>query len=465
MKTVLRTLSDLAVLTGEKDSKSFSDEPSNTADFVAGYFESDPTPEAVDEPEPADRIEVTDEELEQLGIDLVKLYDENGRHVDESELLERVHEEVEEVLAVSESTTDDSNDADFDTIVKIMLEDDGDEDLSLPVEMPIESILASADTTIHETLEPPHTEPDEVTERAELVAQLRELFRVISMPFTEPLWQMLPLPKLRDLLQLTLAENGGSISVASIIQESKKDFDEVLKSEEMNKRLRLLEQKGADYAKLLASFSRMVGNDFTIKNARTTEYHAMLKNSTIFIESLSSVIMKMAKKMNMTIPHSEFLPSKDHIPIVEGMPHDPRILIYVLNTFYMMIDRVYAQSMYAKEELEKALANIDGLKERERRLTEELAIASRAEQEIRSDYENRIRNSSYYIIKDDHGRIVRKIDEEKPLETVRDLDLRGTIDTALFMTSKSSAQELADRMMISRRFNGRNLSVKTVSIV
>lgn len=445
MKTVLRTLSDLSVLSNGDTSKS-----NETEDFINGYIE---------ETKPALSLDEEDAILDHIET--------------EPELVEQHHDDVEEAVVVAESTTDDSNNASVEELVQIMIadEDVDEEDYIVQPDTPLQGILQDADEQITRgdealnNIETAITENNEAMERLMTIQKLRELFSVIKLPYNEELWSSLPLSRLQDLLTLAMAENGGSIDVAKIIRNTNDEYNDFLKSDDMKVRLRLLEQKGSDYATMIATLTKMLGNDVTIKNARTTEYHAMLKNATTFITTMSSKIMQMAESMGLTIPANEFMPTKDHVPIVEGLPSDPRVLMYVLNMFYAMIDKIHVQAEYAKDELRKAQTHIHTLQEREKRLQEQLAVAVRAETEIRNDYETRIRNSSYYIIKDDHGRIVRKIDDEKPLETVADLDLRGTIDTALFFTSKSAASELAERMMLSRRFYGRTLEVKTVSIV
>ncbi len=449
MKTVLRTLSDLSVLSnGQNDTTGKS---TDTSDFVKGYIE-----------------ETVSKETEEEILDFI-----SSDPMEAVEVEEQHHDDVEEAILATESTTDESNTASVDELVQIMISDDEmqEDDYVVHQDTPISQMIADVENQIDEgqqsldKIEARITDGNEELERQVIIAQLRELFSIVKLPYNEDLWAGLSLPHLKDLLSLATAENGGSVDVAKIIRQTQEEHDTFIKSDIMKSRLRLLEQKGADYSNMMATLSKMFGNDITIKNAKTTEYHAMLKNATMFITTLSGKILQMAEKMGMTVPTDEFLPTKDHVPIVEGLPSDPRVLMYVLNVFYSMIDKIHMQAEFAKIELRKATQEIATMREREKRMQEQLAAATRAELEVRQDYENRIRNSSFYIVVDDAGRIVRKIDPLKELETVSDLDLRGTIDTALFFTSKSSASELADRMMVSRRFYGRTLEVKTVSIV
>lgn len=330
-------------------------------------------------------------------------------------------------------------------------------------ENPIVSEEIIAMEAVSETME--NAEVDMTKDRETLLSELREIYSIVNLPYIESAWSKMTNDQLGDLLSMVKSENGGSAEVASLIQKTKKDYESFVKSDMMKSRMKLIEKKATDHAKVIQTFEKMFGNDVIINGVKSKEYHEMLKGAVRYIVVLTEQINALASSLGITIPADEFIPNSDHVVIAENTPADPRVSMYVLNVFHASVDKLFVQSNHMKEAHAKALLRIAQLEKSEKNLMDSNRGMIAQLDEQRQRFTRLLSDSSYWIIKDTKGKILRKIDAEKPLRHPNDLDLRGTIDTALFLTSERAAETLVERLMKTRRFRDRELKAFRVSIV
>lgn len=322
--------------------------------------------------------------------------------------------------------------------------------------------VSATETTSTDVYIPGEPEP---MKREVILEELKSLYSLLRTPYVSQSWDSMDTSLLYDLLTIVRKDAGGSLEVASLIQQTKEDFEVSISSEMMKSRLKIADQKAADYAKIVQRMSAMLGSDVVINGARTKEYHEMVREYVKYIVTLTQKINSLAQFFNITIPVEEEFPNGPHIPVVNEMPCSPMNAIYILNVVMATMDRTVTSSKFAKESLERANNRIEYLESQLRVARERIDDLQRSATKAAEETQRLIGNSSYWIIKDQHGRILQKIDPDKPLETPADLDLHGTIDTALFITTARSAEILVERLSRSRRFRKYNLNSYRVSIV
>lgn len=301
--------------------------------------------------------------------------------------------------------------------------------------------------------------------REETLTELRAMYGLLKIPYLETSWGLMTDIQLQEQLYLVKSCSGGTITMATLIKQTEDDYNRLVNSDAMKSRMKLLEQKAADQAKMIQTFTKMFGNDVVIQGAKSKDYHDMLKSAVSYIVSLTGHVNMIAEQLGITLPVEEYMPNGKHVPITENTPADPRVYMYVLNVFRSHLDKLDIQANNLNKQNSDNQKYIKRLEQHVKLLKDQQESTNREIERERTEFLRRLGNSSYCIIKDAKGNILRKIDNEKPLTHPNDLDLRGTINTALFLTSERAAENLAERLMSTRRFRNREFSVFNVSIV
>jgi hypothetical protein len=305
----------------------------------------------------------------------------------------------------------------------------------------------------------------EVAERAELRKKIDDFYHLLDMPPITALLDSMDNRSLRDHLYLLDQNNGGSFSVAQKLQETEIEYDRLLKSDVLRLRMDLLEHKGADVITLMQKMRTIIGNDFVINNVRTADYHNMLKSAVSFISVMHDKISELGSRLGIKMPLNELRIRGESIPVVEGMPADPRVAMYVLNVMITYIDKFQLLTETANKQAQRDKIRIDFLEKREVALNKTVEAHRLHAATVNEQLERFTADSSYWIVKDQKGNILRAIDPDRKPTNVRDLDLRGDYDNAMQFLSKTGARTWADRLMSTKRFRGRQLSIYRVSVV
>lgn len=304
-----------------------------------------------------------------------------------------------------------------------------------------------------------------VNDRDKIMQEINSFYELLDIPQMGRNFEMMDTIALQDHLDLLRLNNGGSLNMAVLLQQTEMEYDEFLKSETLKMRMRLIEQKSIDTVTLMQRMRNIMGNDFAINGVRAQEYHNMLKSAVSFISTVHEKIAAIGQQLGLKVPLNQFNERIDSVPIVENMPADPRVAIYVLNAlmahmdkFHMLLDNNRAQNQRAEERIKSA-------ESREKHITKMLEDAQQRAKDLSEAFDKFTGNSSYWIIRDTEGRILRQIDPNEPIRHTRDLDLRGDYDSALVFPSRSGAKAWSHRLMGTRRFKNYDLRVFRVSIV
>ena len=319
-----------------------------------------------------------------------------------------------------------------------------------PVETPlvIDIPETGIDPEIMEELKEDEFDP---MNRGSILQELTSLYATLKIPYVMKTWENMETKQLFDLLSIVRKDAGGSLEVANLIQQTKEDFEVAISSDMMKSRLKIVDQKSSDQTKINQRLASMLGSDVVINGARTREYHDMVREYVKYIVTITQKINSLAQFFNITLPVESEFPNGPHIPVMDEMPCTPVNAI--------------TSSKYASESLERANNKIEYL---EAQLKQARSRNDDLQKDLiatREETNRLIGNSSYWIVKDQHGRILQKNNPDKPLETPADLNLHGTIDTALFFTTARSAEIMVERLTRSRRFRKYNLNSYRVSIV
>jgi len=308
-------------------------------------------------------------------------------------------------------------------------------------------------------------EPTREERREQLLKEVREFYELLDMPSMGRNFAQMDDITLEEHLGLLRKNNGGSLKMAELIQQTEIEYDNLLKSETLKMRMTLIEQKSVDTIAMMQKLRSVIGNDFVIGGVKASDYHLMLKSAVSFISVIHDKTTMIGQQLGIKLPVNELNKRLDSIPIVENMPADPRIAMCVLNAlmaymdkFHMLLDAGRTQNMRSEDRI-RALEN------REKFLAKNLDDAQAYKKLVEEQYEKYVANSAYWIIKDSEGRILRQVNPEEPIRHTRDLDLRGDYDTALVFPSRTQAHHWRDRLMGTRRFRNHTLKVNRVSVV
>lgn len=302
--------------------------------------------------------------------------------------------------------------------------------------------------------------------RTALMNEIRKFYHILDMPLLEKNFENMDDIALLEHVRLLRINNGGSINIAAILQRTEVEYDNYLRSDTMKMRMNLIAEKGADFIAISQKLRQLIGNDFVINQTRSTEYHNMLKSATSTISVLHDKIAQIASLLGVSFTNDSFNPRGDTIPIVEGIPADPRIAIAVLNTLAAYVDKFNSIQTSNVQQLARNTEKIKRLEDGKKALENRLQEVQDHAASILSKYDEYTKKDCFWIIVDERkGSILRKINPDVKVQSTEDLDLRGTLDTAFKFPNKSAANTWAQRIMQTKRFSKRSLVVKRVSVV
>lgn len=378
-------------------------------------------------------------------------------------ILEDLREQIQSDENVEENELEEvpSDEHEADMVIDMVI---GREDGTVTtVDDYINEIFVDTNVVTEEAVEA--DDEERLPTREELINELREFYSLMNLPYLEASWSQMTEVQLHDLLLICKANCGGSLDMGTLIKQTEEDYKRFITSEMMKSRMNIIERKSADQAKMIQKFTKMFGNDVIVQGAKSKEYHEMLKGAVQYIVSITSHINGIANQLGITMPAEELFPTRDHFPITENTPADPRVSMYVLNLLAANLGRINDNAHATNKSNASNIKYIERLEQQVKALKGQVELANKDLEYERAEFNRRIGNSAYCIIKDSRGKILRKIDPDKPLTHARDLDLRGDIDTALIINSERAAEVLAERLMSHRKFRDKELHVYNVSIV
>lgn len=142
-----------------------------------------------------------------------------------------------------------------------------------------------------------------------------------------------PLSELRKTVETTVINTGGSFDAAKKIREIEELFVNISNNETFKAKLAALEERGADYIKVVQRLERLAGSDMVVQALKFEEFTALIKGLIRSIEMVHSSILQIAEEENLTLPASDAF-DKTVIPVVQGMPADPRIIAFIITSLH-----------------------------------------------------------------------------------------------------------------------------------
>lgn len=208
---------------------------------------------------------------------------------------------------------------------------------------------------------------DEDIERDELLEQLKTCFPPSVIEREVIRWSNLPIVDLRNMVETTIACTGGSFEAATLIKELEGLYSQVTQTEIFRRKSAILEMKGASHIAMVQRIEKLAGTDFVTQHLKFDEFMNTCKALTYNIEAVHSVILRIAEEEGLMLPPENAFKPDDAIPIVEGLPADPRIIGYVITSLHSQMKAYHGQVMALNDSFRKLqLENVYLKKELER---------------------------------------------------------------------------------------------------
>lgn len=158
--------------------------------------------------------------------------------------------------------------------------------------------------------------------------------------------------ELDTYLRLQRINSGGTVTVAELIAETENFYDEILASPVMQKRIALLEEKGADFRNLAVKLSNLLGGDVVIGGVKYLEYRELLTHLVKYVTLLEGMVSDIAAQLAIDIPVDTLLPNGEKIAIPNGFPVSGKPAVYVLHSLLVNL-KFFAQHSSFMEERHK----------------------------------------------------------------------------------------------------------------
>lgn len=412
---------------------------------------------------PEDDEELNEEEMQQVETVIQEIISTNG-----DDLIAQTNELLSNVDFNSSDAAWEAPSLEEDATIRELLEMADTEHLEEDEELVDVQPTFDEDETVDEleiNVEIPGTASDENSREA-LINEIRNFYQLLDMDLIEKNIEAMDDISLLDHVRLLRINNGGSFNMAAVIQRAEVEYLEYVNSDLMKMRMNLITTKGTDFIALAQKVRSLIGNDFSISQTRSLDYFNMLKSATSTISVIHDKITAIASALGLSFTHTSFNPRGDIIPIIEGMPADPRIAIAVLNALIAHLDKFADMQRNNMAQLERNRLRIATLEDSNKLHGKRAEEAQEHAVRITKEFERYTTQNCYWVIRDTRkGGIVRKINENDQVRSSDQLDLRGNIVTGMQFPSKTAARTWANRLMLTDRFKKRILEVKRISIV
>lgn len=252
------------------------------------------------------------------------------------------------------------------------------------------------------------------------------------------------LPQLHEYLASLRVSSGGSIQVAELLAEVEEAYAETLASEDVQRKLSLIEAKGADFLTLASRVHRALGSDVVVNGVRYQEYHELLKHLVRHSSVVSAHIVDIASLLRITIPE-QLENGGTPIPVVSGMQLNTKATLYILS---VLLNNMRSWAVSA--------ANADMLAKTAQKQREEMeafaalkvAQAKAAQDNLNTALAAHAAETSRvatYIVEDEDGKFLAKKHVDDPL-SYKNLQFVDHPFDAIPLNSRLAAADLAERV-------------------
>lgn len=265
-------------------------------------------------------------------------------------------------------------------------------------------------------------------------------------------------PQLREFLNTVRANSGGSITVAELIADTERQYDEITSSPNFINKMRLVEAKGRDFIAIAQRWQRVMGGDTLINGIRYQEYHELLKLLTKHSTAIEDVVTDIAEHLGILVPEKLLLGGEE-FPVVRGAQLNTKVVIYILNLIKNNLRAWAEEAASATNQRNAALE--EASKQRDLAIARMKDIASKQAEinDARAKHDRATRNVlGYAIINTETKEYLCIADDRKPV-TMKNLDFTPYLQEAILMTTFGKASDFESRVSDHQ---GINLAVKTI---
>lgn len=292
----------------------------------------------------------------------------------------------------------------------------------------------------------PETEDDD-TERDELLEKLKACYPRSVVEKEIVRLANLPIDKLRIIVETTIASTGGSFDTAKLIQEVEETYARITQSEVFQRKLAVVESRGSNYIATVQRIERLAGTDIVTQHLKFEEFMGLVKALIRNVEAVHSTILAIAEEENMWLPPENVFKKDDAIPLIPGIPADPRVIGFVLSALHSNLKGYHGQAVAANDINRKLLIQIEGLKSDLARSRQELLSANESRKGLVS-FRPTCRDSLFCLRVggEKSGRFLSLIHPDKK-PSFENFNYEGTFEDALTVDSMEKARRYIDIFM------------------
>lgn len=286
---------------------------------------------------------------------------------------------------------------------------------------------------------------EHVVAREALIAELTQLVTICN--YSQQVLrraETLPLPQLKEYVATVRRNSGGSVSVASLIDQTQAQYEAALLTESTMRKLAMVDAKGNDFIKIAQNYQRVMGTDIVVHGTRHQEYHELLRTLTKHTSAIDLAITHMAERVGVLVPENLLL-GGERYPVLDGAQINTKVAIYILNLISENL-RVWAEdadmAQKARRAAEDAATKSRAALEQKHR---ELVSKNEEVQVARAKHEKATSNVLGYVITNDDGDYLCIKNENKPI-SMGNLTFTSVLQEAIIMSTKSKADAMESRV-------------------
>ena len=253
----------------------------------------------------------------------------------------------------------------------------------------------------------------------------------------------LDLPALRDYVESTRVNSGGSLTVAELLAETEEAYAEFVSSPDVQRKAGLIEAKGRDFINMAQKMERVFGKDVVLNAVQHQEYHELLKTIVQHSSVVDRAISSIADILRIEIPERLLL-GGETLPVVAGVQLNTKTVIYILTLLENNLRTWASNAAIADDLAKKARAEADAFAKLAGERQKLLNATQDEVREARQRHEKATSKVLGYAIMSDEGDYLCIDDEDKP-RSLSNMAHTEDWQEAIIMGTHSKALDLAAR--------------------
>ncbi len=278
-------------------------------------------------------------------------------------------------------------------------------------------------------------------------------------------YDKMTISQLEDHVELLRINNGGTPIAAKILTDIQNDYRELLSSDEVRRRLAIVEAKGARFVEIAQKLERLIGGEITVKAMKFEEYHSLLKTLSSALTIISFEITKQAELLGIKLPIDELATSIGDVPVIEGMPLDEQSIMYILRNMTASLEHWHNIALSLRSNIQKLEATVatqqQVIEAQKIKLNED---AVQRNQFIQSYTDKFTEIEKYFIKASFNNGFLALIDPDEKLNK-KNLTFTADIREALFLTNKRAAQRIIEVLSETNKYKVYTFTIHRLAYV